>query len=272
MTSSYEDKIYKLREAEDRNAASDPLQWMNLAGLFWLEEGENTFGRDAANKISLPTFPDAVCGYFLLKKRKVTLHPAEGVKLAFDGKAPGSRRLRSDADNKADFIHVGRLTMKIIIRGAATLVRIWDRESPVQKQFRGFKYYPVDQAYRVTAKYVRHVPPLKIKRLDIIGTETDGIFPGQVQFKLNGESCTLEAEKSGDKLLFHFTDGTSKSTTYGGGRKFEVPVPKGDELILDFNLAENWPCAYTHFATCPVVPQKNRLSIKIEAGEKKYFD
>ncbi len=95
---------------------------------------------------------------------------------------------------------------------------------------------------------------------------------GRVEFSLNGVNCELEAEKSDDKLLFHFTDVTSKVTTYGGGRKFSVPLPEGNEIILDFNLTENWPCAYTPFATCPVVPQENRLSIKIEAGEINYLD
>ena len=162
--------------------------------------------------------------------------------------------------------------MKIIVRGAATLVRAWDRESPAGKQFMGFKYYPVDEKYRVTAKYVRYDLPKIIKRQDIIGTETEDQLLGQARFSLNGAECTLEAEKSDGELLFHFMDRTSKVTTYGGGRKFTTPEPEGEELVLDFNLTKNWPCAYTPFATCPVVPQENRLPIKIEAGEKKYFE
>jgi len=140
------------------------------------------------------------------------------------------------------------------------------------KDFAGFHYYPANPEYCVTAKYLRYDPPKPIKVAEIIGTEIDSSLLGQAQFTLNGVECMLEAEKSGDELLFNFTDGTNKVTTYGGGRKFYLPEPEGDQIILDFNLTENWPCAYTPFATCPVPLKENRLPIKIEAGELTYHD
>ena len=46
-------------------------------------------------------------------------------------------------------------------------------------------------------------------------------------------------------------------------------VARGD-LVLDFNLAFNPPCAFTPFATCPLTPPQNRLPLPVRAGEKKY--
>ena len=40
------------------------------------------------------------------------------------------------------------------------------------------------------------------------------------------------------------------------------------QVLLDFNLAENPPCAFTPYATCPLPLPKNVLPVKIEAGEK----
>jgi uncharacterized protein (DUF1684 family) len=40
--------------------------------------------------------------------------------------------------------------------------------------------------------------------------------------------------------------------------------------FIDFNKAYNPPCAFTAFATCPLPPAQNRLTIAITAGEKKY--
>ena len=40
--------------------------------------------------------------------------------------------------------------------------------------------------------------------------------------------------------------------------------------MLDFNKAVNLPCAYIPYATCPLAPPQNRLSLAIEAGELKY--
>ncbi|MBK8781749.1 MAG: DUF1684 domain-containing protein [Anaerolineales bacterium] len=268
----YEETIKNIRTARNKKTASDPLHWLNLAGLFWLEEGENPFGSDEANKIVLPAFPQANCGSLRLKDGLVTLQPAEDTNITINGVPPASRPLLTDREKEPDLINLGSLTMKIIIRGGAPLVRIWDRESYAGKDFTGFHYYPAKPEYRITAKYVRYDPPKLIKVMEVIGTEIDSALLGQAQFTLNGVDCTLEAEKSGDGLLFNFTDGTNKDTTYGGGRKFYLPKPEGDEIILDFNLTENWPCAYTPYATCPIPSKENRLPIKVEAGELKYHD
>jgi uncharacterized protein (DUF1684 family) len=40
--------------------------------------------------------------------------------------------------------------------------------------------------------------------------------------------------------------------------------------VLDFNKAYNPPCVFTPYATCPLPPQENRLTVRIEVGEKKY--
>ncbi len=268
----YEESIHNIRAQRDKKIAADPLHWLNLAGLFWLEEGDNSFGNDETNKISLPAFPQALCGTFQFKDGIVTLHPAKGANITINGITPETRPLATDREKTPDLINIGSLTMKIIIRGGAPLVRIWDREAPGIKNFTGFHYYPVKSEYRVTAKYIRYDPPKPIKVMEVIGTEIESALLGQAQFTLNGVNCTLEAEKSSDGLLFNFTDETNKDTTYGGGRKFYLPKPEGDEIILDFNLTENWPCAYTPYATCPIPSKENRLPIKIEAGELKYHE
>ncbi|MCC6260023.1 MAG: DUF1684 domain-containing protein [Anaerolineales bacterium] len=268
----YTDRINQLRAEKFQAAKSNPLDWLNLAGLFWLEEGENSFGSAESNKIVLPQFPAAECGSFKLENGIVTFTPAQGVEFSANAADVDKRALHTDRTSDPDLINFGSLTIKVIVRGAATLLRIWDREAPVKQAFTGFKYYPPNEDYIVKAKYVPYNPPKKIPRVDIIGTASEGRLLGQVQFSLNGIACALEAEESGEDLLFHFTDETSKATTYGGGRNFVIPQPTGAEVILDFNLAENWPCAYTPYATCPMVLKENRLPIAIEAGEKKYFE
>jgi uncharacterized protein (DUF1684 family) len=268
----YEKTITNIRKERNKKTASDSLHWLNLAGLFWLEEGENTFGSDNGNKIVLPSFPYAHCGSLFYKDEIVTLHPANDVKITINGKAPDARPIVTDIHNEPDLIDIGSFTIKIIIRGGKPLARIWDRESSEIKKFTGFHYYPVKPEYKVVAKYVRYDPPRPIKVLELIGTEVDSMWLGQAQFTLHGVDCTLEAEQNGGKLLFNFTDETNKTTTYGGGRKFSIPNPENDEIILDFNLTENWPCSYTPYAACPIPPKENRLPIKIEAGELKYHE
>ena len=38
----------------------------------------------------------------------------------------------------------------------------------------------------------------------------------------------------------------------------------------DFNKAENPPCVFTDFATCPLPPPQNRLPLAVTAGEQMY--
>lgn len=260
--------INEVRKIREDSFKSDPLSWLNLIGLFWLVEGENTFGSSAEAKISLPQFPEPISGYFLFKNGQVTVHPQTD--MTMNGGTVESRSLFTDKDQQADLLEVGTLTMKIIVRGDATLIRVWDREAKLKKGFNGFKYYPPDPEYKIIAKYVRYDPPKPTTRVEGIGTEIATFFMGQAQFILNGVECTLEAEQSDEKLLFNFKDGTNANTTYGGGRRFYLPSPESDEIILDFNLTDNWPCAYTPFATCPIPPRENILKVRVEAGEKKF--
>lgn len=264
----YIEHINDIRKQRDEQVAADSMHWLNLVGLFWLEEGENSFGSSPEAKISLPQFPQPISGHFLFMNGKVTVHPK--VEMTMNGGALETRPLYHDKDKQADLLEVGSLVMKIIVRGDVPLVRVWDRTAESKQKFKGFKYYPVNPKYKITAKYVRYDPPKPTIRVEGIGTEVPTFFLGQAQFTLNGVDCTLEAEQSGNNLLFNFKDDTNADTTYGGGRRFYLPPPAGDEIVLDFNLTDNWPCAYTPFATCPIPPKENKLNVRIEAGEKKY--
>ena len=95
--------------------------------------------------------------------------------------------------------------------------------------------------------------------------------PGYVSFKRDGKTFRLDAAASKNGTLwFVFRDGTSGRTTAGGARQLYADPPQGGRVLLDFNKAVNLPCAYIPYATCPLAPPQNRLSLAIEAGELKY--
>ena len=270
MTTAYEESILQFRRQKDEKIKADPLHWMNLAGLFWLEEGENPIGSDINNKIAHPAFPHPYCGHFTLANGQVFFQPAQDVGFTSNHADPATRPIITDHNADPDIIHMGSLTMKVIIRGGSPLIRMWDRESLEKAKFKGLNYYPIKEEYLIPAKYIRYNPPKTVKKMEVIGTEVEAVYLGQVLFTLQGVECKLEAEKSGDNLLLHFADETNFTATYGGGRRIYIPPPEGDEFILDFNLVDNWPCAYTPYAACPIVPQENKLKVSIEAGELKY--
>jgi uncharacterized protein (DUF1684 family) len=71
-------------------------------------------------------------------------------------------------------------------------------------------------------------------------------------------------------LFIIFRDKSSLSETYKSGRFLYADKPVNGAAVLDFNKAENPPCAFTAFATCPLPPSQNNLDVEIKAGEKRY--
>jgi hypothetical protein len=88
----------------------------------------------------------------------------------------------------------------------------------------------------------------------------------------DGKEYRLEPVREGRELLFIFRDATSNKSTYGAARFLYAEPAKNGVVNLDFNKAINPPCAFTPYATCPLPPPQNRLTLAVTAGEKKYSD
>jgi uncharacterized protein (DUF1684 family) len=77
-----------------------------------------------------------------------------------------------------------------------------------------------------------------------------------------------------DQLFLIFRDQTSGKSTYAAARFLYAELPKNlkapSTVALDFNKAINPPCVFTPYATCPLPPPQNRLSLAITAGELMY--
>ncbi len=230
--------------------------WLQVAGLFWLHEGSNTFGRDSGNDIVLPDGP-ARAGNFELRGGKVTVTMDDVTRLL--------------AHDSADVARVGRLSLFVIQRGGKIGIRLKDPESKYLREFHGLDYFPLNERYRVTARWV--AAPRKIPILNVLGQTELSECPGYAIFQLNGQEIRLYPilEEPGDRQLFYiFRDRTAGKETYGAGRFLYSDLPQNGTVVLDFNRAYNPPCAFTDYATCPLPPKENRLAIRIEAGEKKY--
>jgi uncharacterized protein (DUF1684 family) len=80
----------------------------------------------------------------------------------------------------------------------------------------------------------------------------------------------MEAWGNPKRLWFVFRDLTSGRETYPSARFLYTPPVENGKVVVDFNFAQNPPCAYNPYTTCPLPPPQNRLGIAIEAGEKKY--
>ena len=242
--------------------------WLAVAGLFWLEEGENSFGTDAAPKIRIPDGPP-VAGSFTRRGKEVYLEsPAEGVTV--NGASPTAVALKSDASGRPDSIRVGRVEMNVIQRGDRIGIRLYDPLAEARTKFKGRTWFPADEKWVIRAKFVPYNPPKKVSILNVLGDRSVVPVPGYVEFKRDGKTQRLDAQGDQSGLFLNFQDATSGNETYPAGRFLDTPGPKDGFVEIDFNRAVNPPCAFTLFATCPLPPPGNRLSIPIRAGEKTH--
>jgi uncharacterized protein (DUF1684 family) len=179
----------------------------------------------------------------------------------------GATQLRSDAEAESDLITLGDLTMVLIRRGTRHAIRLWDRRSPARQAFSGRRWYPLREAYRLTAHFVPHDPPHTLAVPNILGETEQRLSPGYAAFTINGQAHSLDAVTEGEELFFIFRDQTAGDTTYAAGRFLKAAFPQHGQITIDFNRAYSPPCAFTAFATCPLPPPGNHLPVRIEAGE-----
>jgi uncharacterized protein (DUF1684 family) len=260
----------------ERREASlrQPDGWLSLAGLFWLEQGESSFGSDPGNDVVFPAEnAPARIGVFEVAGRSVRLRVEPGVAVTHQG-APvlGELALATDAAGEPTVLELGPLLFHAIERGDRVAIRLKDRESPLFAAFEGMQRFPVEPSWRVTARFEAYDPPKTILVPNIAGPPLPESCPGRLVFERDGGTYSLEPTGDpGEELFVVFGDATNGTETYGGGRFLYADWPGPDaEVVLDFNRAYNPPCVFTPWATCPLPPPQNELPFAIAAGEKTY--
>ena len=255
---------WKAEQTDDLKA-----NWLSLAGLFWLKQGANTFGTDPGNAIVFPKGP-AHAGEFDLEGDQVTLRLRPDTQATIAGQPASIAKLDPDTSNHLTRVEMGTLRFHVIIRGTHVGIRVRDSDSAAAHDFKGMMFYPIDLGYRITAKWIPATSKKTVRVPNALGEVTSESCPGTAVFTLKGQQLTLTAlggdAKSG--LFFVFNDLTSKTDTYPGGRFLDTDAVVDGRVVLDFNRAYNPPCAVTPYATCPLAPKENRLTVALPVGEK----
>jgi uncharacterized protein (DUF1684 family) len=224
----------------------DPLGWVSITGLYWLTEDFETIadlpGRWRADADA--TYVEGIDG-------TERLEPAEG--------APGL--LVDDGDRR----------IEVIRRTGSVALRVHDPKSPHLHGYHGIPTYAPGERWRVNGSFT----PYEAARTVTTGAVVEGLehhhtAVGVIDFELAGTALQLVAfGRPTGELHVLFTDATSGVTTYPGARSLSLAAPSADGAVtLDFNRASNLPCSFTDFATCPVAPAENKLTVAVEAGEK----
>lgn len=148
-----------------------------------------------------------------------------------------------------------------------------------QLSFKGLEFYTASSKYYIKARFKR--TPNEIPFL--MKTSTDRLPEyvkyGEAHFEMENKKIVLniyqnikysKIDEFKNDLFLPFTDFTSGDGSYGGGRYIDLKIPNDGFIVIDFNKSYNPYCAYSQRFSCPIPPEENDISIRIEAGIKNF--
>jgi len=248
--------------------------WLNLAGLYWLAEGENSFGSGKDNSV---IFPEGLCdeklGVFILRGDSVFMKINKGVDIMIDSVQVDSENIQLlgvGSQKKLPLVTHRSLAWFMKYQDGKLGIRLRDYEHPNIEKLHKIDRFPIDKKWKIEGEFIAFDSARIVAVPDVLGGTSRDTVLGKIVFQIDNNSYEILPFKSGDQYFLVFGDPTNKKETYGAGRFLYADIPaEGTKVILDFNKAYNPPCAFTDYATCPIPIPENRLKVAIVAGEKR---
>lgn len=249
--------------------------YLSLTASGWLQPGANSVGSAADNRFRMPGAPAHLGRLELASGGRVSLHLSGASGITVDGRPAASadvplRTQGRDGRQTPTRVGFGSSYLYVIENGAQRGLRVKDSAARLRTHFPGFDYFPIDPSWRIEAEWVPFATPHTLKIAYVTGTVGDTPVAGKAVFRRNGHTYELLPIEEDGRLFFVFSDRTAGKLTYGGARFLYAAAPKDGKVLLDFNLAENPPCAITPHVVCPLAPPENRLKLAVTAGELKF--
>ena len=265
LTADYRAEITQWRFEHEAALKAD-WGWLTVTGLFWLKPGANTIGSEPSSDVLLPSGSASRFGTVTPGQDAVKFLPAVSSSVTFEGKPVRAGLILRPGNTLSS----GGIQLLLIRRGGKLALRLKDSKSKLRREFAGLKWFPIDERWRITGHWVPAPQGTKLTFDTVLGGTETMNSPGFVVFAHGGASYKLLAAEYDERLFFVFRDRTSGKETYPACRFLYSRVESNQTVTLDFNKAENPPCAFTPHATCPLPPPQNRLPFSIPAGEQNY--
>ena len=266
---SYKSEIDNFFHTKMEERQADYLQ---LVALHKLDLGNNTFGKNHSNSLSLKTdnLPETI-GTIKLENNSLSFIATKNVVVkTSEDSIVTLLPLILDEYGSSKKLYNNQLSWRVITRSKQHYLRVWDANNPAIKAFKGFQHFALNSKLIFDADFTYY----ENEKSEIVKAKVDGKrstnFVGKASFTYNSKLYTLDVGSGGFTMV---SDATTGDTTYGGGRYMYINLPKTDgKVILDFNKLYNPPCAFSEFTTCLYPPRQNHLPFAVLAGEKLAFN
>ncbi|MCP4120505.1 MAG: DUF1684 domain-containing protein [Bacteroidetes bacterium] len=270
LPEGYFKELESWKQNRDTRLRSE-FSFVNLVGLHWLKQGENSFGSSGDNDIVFPKKAPGQIGSINLQDSILTFSAGSGAEVMIDSLIATEAVVYSASEGVNPVMSSGSFKWHIIERAGNYGIRLRDLEHPRVLEPLNIQYYDWSADWRIMAEFVPYETPQTIEIENIVGFSFDEEIHGEIVFQVEGQSYSIMPLLVDEGFFILFADATSGDETYGAGRYMVADRPDEEgKVMLDFNKAYNPPCAFTDFATCPLPPRENILEIPIIAGEKAW--
>jgi len=277
------DPVAAVQAWRDKHERDYRYEWVSISALHPLQPGTHAIGSDPASDIVVDHLPPRA-GTVTVEGETVRFEPEPYVAavrkgsrvLPQPGQIPdepltGPVVLHEPGLESPPEVVIGSVRMIIHTSGGHLALRIRDPQSEQALGFLGFSWFPIDEAYRVTARFIPDEQPRELQVLNTYGDIDTYPTEGVVEFELGGVTHRLRPFTTRpSRFYFVFRDASSGEETYETARFLYSDLLEDGTTVLDFNEAYNPPCAFNAYTTCPIPLRENILPVKILAGEKAY--
>ncbi len=126
--------------------------WLNLVGLYWLNEGKSSFGSGKENKIIFPAGTiDANAGYFERVGTTIKLVASNNVDVKVNGITAKEAIISHKDSLRPAVVSINNLRFTIIKREDKIGIRLRDLKSQALAEFKGVNRFSVDSAWNIQA-------------------------------------------------------------------------------------------------------------------------
>ncbi len=243
--------------------------WLTVAGLHFLNPAPTASApiRTTTSSWTFRAFRNFV-GVITMNGTRSGSGPREGQTLTINDKPVTESELHGAFDDKpVDTLRFGPVTFFVHYSGPRLALRVRDQASALRTNFRGLQLV----RSRSVVSRRRHLyayPETEVVQIpNILGDLEPFAAVGTVTFSLDGASTRWKPGAVGKRLWFVFRDRTSGRDTYPSARFLYTDAPDDGKVVIDFNYAQNPPCAYNPYTTCPLPPAQNRLTLRLRRAK-----
>ena len=266
------DPVAKVQAWRDKHEVDYLYEWVSIAGLHLLAPGVQTVGSGEGNDIVLPRVP-AVIGRIVVNEGTVRFEPEPGVAMTHASEpVSGPVTMKEPGGDAADELIIDQVRLVVHQTGDRLSLRVRDPDGDLATAFLGFSWFPIQEAYRITGRFIPDDEPRDMQVLNTFNDIDTYATEGVVEFELHGQTLRLRPFTTRpNRFYFVLRDASSGEETYETARFMYTDLLEDGTTVLDFNEAYNPPCAFNPYTTCPIPLRENILPVKILAGEKAYL-